>query len=96
MKINIEANHPAVRPATQEQKIQKIFMVRKDIIAYNVRHLRRSYRMSRDDVAARCGLSAHSINQAERPDVDIKLTTLIKIAQGFGITLERLIGGRIK
>nr|DAO41926.1 MAG TPA: helix-turn-helix domain protein [Caudoviricetes sp.] len=96
MRININADHEQAAPTTQEQKIEKIFMVRKDIIAYNVRHLRRSYRMSRDDVAARCGLSAHSINQAERPDVDIKLTTLIKIAQGFGITLERLIGGRIK
>lgn len=96
MRININADHEQAAPATRDQKVQKIFMVRKDIIAYNVRHLRNSYRMSRDEVAARCGLSAHSINQAERPDVDIKLTTLIKIAQGFGITLEKLIGGRLK
>lgn len=96
MRININADHIPAAPATQEQKAQKIFMARKDLIAYNVRKLRYGYRLSRDDVAARCGLSAHSINQAERPDVDIKLTTLIKIAQGFNVTLEQLIGGRIE
>lgn len=96
MKININADHIQAAPATRDQKVEKIFMVRKDIIAYNVRHLRYSYRMSRDEVAARCGLSAHSINQAERPDVDIKLTTLIKIAHGFGITLDQLMRGRMK
>lgn len=96
MRININADHEQAAPTTQEQKVQKIFMVRKDIIAYNVRHLRNSYRMSRDDVAARCGLSAHSINQAERQDKDIKLTTLIKIAHGFNITLDQLMRGRMK
>lgn len=96
MRININADHEPAAPATKDQKIEKIFMVRKGIIAYNVRHLRYSYRMSRDDVAARCGLSAHSIVQAEREDVDVKLTTLIRIAKGFNITLDQLIGGRIK
>lgn len=94
MRINIEASHP--KPVTFDQKINTVFVERKNIIAYNVRHLRNSYRMSRDDVAARCGLSAHSIVQAEREDVDVKLTTLIRIAEGFNVTLDQLIGGRIK
>lgn len=95
MIVNIEAAHETPLPATQEQKQQRLFMERKRNIAYNVRKLRQSHRESRDAAAYRCNLSSNSIVQAEREKTDIKLSTLIRIAQGYNVSVEELIGGKL-
>lgn len=60
-----------------------------------IRALRSERGLSQEDLAALCGLHRNTVNKVERtaahPD-DVKASTKICLAVGFGLTVEELVG----
>ena len=52
-------------------------------------------RLTQEEVAARAGLTVGCVGQVERAAKDVSLSTMQKLATGFGVPLGDLLPGRI-
>lgn len=61
------------------------------IVGQNVRIYRAASRMSQEALAEQCGIKRSYVGSIERAEIDVRLTTLAKLAQGLGIEPFRLL-----
>jgi transcriptional regulator with XRE-family HTH domain len=61
-------------------------------LAEGLRRLRLARRLSQSDVARMAGISPSAISQAEAGRRGLGLDTVVAIAEGFGVTLDELVG----
>ena len=66
-------------------------MCENEIIAINVRKIRKEFCQSQMDFAANCGISVEELSLIERNRADPKLSTLQKIAAYIGEPVAYLI-----
>lgn len=66
-------------------------MSENEIIARNVKDIRRDFGQSQIDFAANCGISVEELSLIERNKADPKLSTLQKIAAYIGEPVAYLI-----
>ncbi len=66
-------------------------MSENEIIARNVKDIRRNFGQSQIDFAANCGISVEELSLIERNKADPKLSTLQKIAAYIGEPVAYLI-----
>ena len=66
-------------------------MSENEIIARNVRKIRKEFGLSQMDFAANCGISVEELSLLERNRADPKLSTLQKIAAYIGEPVAYLI-----
>ena len=63
------------------------------MIAKNIKKLRKEKNWSQQDLAVKAGLSYNAITKIEQGVAeDPRMTTLIKIADAFNITIDELVG----
>ena len=63
----------------------------KDIVAINVRRLRRERGWTQEDLADRVGLSARYIGQIERSQASMTITVLGRIANALKVEAAELV-----
>ena len=63
----------------------------RNIVGQNVRVYRAAKGVSQEALAERCGIKRSYIGAIERAEVDIRLTTLSKLAVGLGVEVYRLL-----
>lgn len=56
----------------------------------NLRQLRIKKRLSQTDIQQRTGLSIRTLCLLERGDIDAKFSTLCKVADALGISVEKI------
>lgn len=56
-----------------------------------IKHLRRTYRISQEKLAENADLSRNFVGALERGEKEPKLSTLVKIADAFDISLAELL-----
>ncbi len=61
------------------------------IIGVKVRRLRNEQHWRQRDLARKAALPARTVGRIERGEVDVRLSTLIKIAGAFGVNPKRLL-----
>ena len=61
------------------------------IVGQNVRIYRAAQRLSQEALAERCGMKRTYVGAIERAEIDVRLTTLAKLARGLGIEPSRLL-----
>ena len=69
--------------------MQEVMAVRKNL-GTRVRALREKRRRSQEDLAHESGLARSFTGAIERGEKDLRLTTLVKLANTFGITVAQL------
>jgi len=72
-------------------------MALRNVLAENVRALRREQGLSQEGLADRCGLHRTYVGSVERSERNATLSTLDALAEALGVTPDRLIrdrGGR--
>lgn len=69
--------------------MQDLMNVRKDLGA-RVRRLREKRKWSQEDLAHESGLARSFAGAIERGEKDLRLTTLVKLANTFEITIAQL------
>lgn len=57
-------------------------------IGESIRTIRMRQKLSQSDVAARSGVCRNTISAIERGDMNVKLSTLIAIAEALGYTVN--------
>jgi transcriptional regulator with XRE-family HTH domain len=62
-------------------------------VAASLRALRRNRRLSQQDLARLAGVTASAISQAERAERGLSLTTLVRLSDALGITIDDLLRG---
>ena len=62
-----------------------------DVFAYNLRHLREQARLKRSVLSELCGLHPGAIRRYERCEQEPTLSSLMAIAEYFGLTLNDLV-----
>jgi transcriptional regulator with XRE-family HTH domain len=60
-------------------------------VGQQIRNLRKKRGMTRMDLVYHSGLSPETVGKIERADVSPTLLTLIKIAQGLGVPIARIL-----
>jgi len=63
----------------------------RDVLATNVRVHRAAAGLSQESLAERSGIKRSYIGAIERAEVDVRLSTLAKVADGLGIEPFRLL-----
>jgi transcriptional regulator with XRE-family HTH domain len=63
----------------------------KEIVAINVRRLRRDRGWTQEDLADRVGLSARYVGQIERAQASMTITVLGRIANAFEVEAAKLV-----
>jgi transcriptional regulator with XRE-family HTH domain len=63
----------------------------RNIVGQNVRVYRAAKGVSQEALAERCGIKRSYIGAIERAEVDMRLTTLSKLATGLGVEVYRLL-----
>ena len=71
--------------------LSRYTMSENEIIARNVRKIRKEFGQSQMDFAANCGISVEELSLLERNKADPKLSTLQKIAAYIGEPVAYLI-----
>lgn len=71
--------------------LDQVIMSENEIIARNVKDIRKSFGLSQIDFAANCGISVEELSLIERNRADPKLSTLQKIAAYIGEPVAYLI-----
>jgi transcriptional regulator with XRE-family HTH domain len=61
--------------------------------AANVRQLRKAAGLSQEDLAGRTGLHPTEISRLERAAREPRLGTIVRLARGLGVGIERLVAG---
>lgn len=59
-----------------------------------LRALREALGLSQSELAARCGLNIDSVQNWEQGRTEPRLSALIQLAQGLGVSLDQLAGIR--
>jgi transcriptional regulator with XRE-family HTH domain len=68
-------------------------MLPEERFAANLRRLRREAGLSQEDLSGRTGLHPTEISRLERATREPRLGTMVRLARGLGVGLERLITG---
>jgi transcriptional regulator with XRE-family HTH domain len=68
-------------------------MLPEERFAANLRRLRREAGLSQEDLSGRTGLHPTEISRLERATREPRLGTMVRLARGLGVGLERLIAG---
>lgn len=68
-------------------------MAVQDQFARNLRKLRLQAGLSQEALGAACGLHRTEISLLERSTRDPRLSTLVRLARGLGLSLDDLLGG---
>ncbi len=68
-------------------------MTPEEAFAMNLRRLRSAQGYSQEDLAERTGLHASEISRLERGAREPRLGTIVKLARGLGVSVERLVKG---
>ena len=63
------------------------------LFAANLRSLRNECHCSQVDLAKRSGIHASEISRLEKGQRDVRLTTAVKLAEGLGVSIDRLFQG---
>lgn len=61
-------------------------------IGIRIRSLRQERNWLQADLANKSGLPVRTIGRIERGEVDVRISTLFKIAKALGVTLKDVIG----
>jgi transcriptional regulator with XRE-family HTH domain len=61
------------------------------VVGQNVRVYRAALDLSQEALAERCGIKRTYIGAIERAEIDVRLTTLAKLARGLDIEPQRLL-----
>ena len=64
-----------------------------DRVAASLRALRRTRRISQQQLAAMAGVTSSAISQAERAERGLSLSTLVRLSSTLGLTLDDLVDG---
>lgn len=59
----------------------------------NLRRHRSRQGLSQEQLAQRCGIHLSEISRLERTERDPRLSTIVKVARGLGITASELLKG---
>jgi len=71
----------AVSPAPEER------------FAANLRRHRKAARLTQEQLSARAGLHPTEISRLERAVRDPRLSTIVSVARGLGVSAEKLVAG---
>jgi transcriptional regulator with XRE-family HTH domain len=72
---------PAVTPAPEER------------LAANLRKHRRAAKLTQEQLSAKAGLHPTEISRLERAVRDPRLSTIVSVARGLGVSAEQLVAG---
>jgi transcriptional regulator with XRE-family HTH domain len=64
-----------------------------EVVAANLRELRRRAGLTQSELAARCGLHRTEISLLERAGREPRLSTLVVVAHAVGVQVAQLIAG---
>jgi DNA-binding XRE family transcriptional regulator len=62
-------------------------------LAANLRKHRRAARLTQEQLSAKAGLHPTEISRLERAVRDPRLSTIVSVARGLGVTAEQLVAG---
>ena len=62
-------------------------------LAANLRKQRRAAKLSQEQLSAKAGLHPTEISRLERAVRDPRLSTIVSVARGLGVTAEQLVAG---
>ncbi|MBS0537068.1 MAG: helix-turn-helix transcriptional regulator [Proteobacteria bacterium] len=62
-----------------------------ELVGHNVRVFRASAKLSQEDLAELCGMKRTYVGAIERAEVDVRLTTLGKLAEGLKLEPYELL-----
>jgi transcriptional regulator with XRE-family HTH domain len=68
-------------------------MLPEERFAANLRRIRRETGLSQEELSGRTGLHPTEISRLERAVREPRLGTMVRLARGLGVGLERLIAG---
>ena len=75
---------------TNEECLKEI-LITKEQLATKVKSLRKEKSLSQEDLEECCNISRRNIGYIENAQVDIKLSTLIKLCQDLNVKLSELL-----
>jgi transcriptional regulator with XRE-family HTH domain len=61
--------------------------------AANLRRLRKAAKLTQEQLSARAGLHPTEISRLERAVRDPRLSTIVCVARGLGVSTEQLVAG---
>jgi transcriptional regulator with XRE-family HTH domain len=64
-----------------------------DQLGANIREIRRAAGLSQMELSDRCGLHFSEISRLERGGRDARLSTIVKLARGLGVSPAELLAG---
>jgi transcriptional regulator with XRE-family HTH domain len=64
-----------------------------DQLGANIREIRRAAGLSQMELSDRCGLHFSEISRLERGGRDARLSTIVKLAHGLGVSPAELLAG---
>ena len=62
-------------------------------LAANLRKHRRAAKLTQEQLSAKAGLHPTEISRLERAVRDPRLSTIVSVARGLGVTAEQLVAG---
>ena len=71
----------------EKEELEKLFSITKEQLADRIRDLRHENNYTQEDLEDISGISRRGIGYIEGAEVDIKLSTLLKLSESFRITL---------